>query len=609
MMRSSSVLRVYCALLTILGVSWVASLPQRLGVSLVTAEVIGAMLGLAVAGAFIRHPYGKNAGALELALGAAGLGSWLWMAVHYSDWLLTMSDRSWDKWVAGVIAIVLMLEGLRKTCGLAITVLSWLLIAYGLLGHYMPGSFQAERTAFDRLTLYLYADSNGIPGLVLSLIISLVLAFVLLGKIMEVTGATGFFTDLSMALLGHRRGGPAKVAVAASSIFATVSGSTVGNIMSTGIVTIPLMKRAGFKAHQAAAIEAVASNGGQIAPPVMGATAFLIAEFLQVGYLDVVVAALVPATVYYFVLFHQVGAIASRDGIRSVPKAELPVLKEVLAKGWVFFAPLAVLVYLLFWKSYNPGLSALGAATLLVVLHTALTRKAPSRAQWLDMAAGTGENLLPLMLIGGAAGIIIGVLNFTGLGFTLSLALSDLGQGYGLFAMLVVTAMLSILLGMGMPTAAVYVVLSIVLAPALVEMAIAPMAAHLFIFYFGLLSMLTPPVAVASYVAASLAQADMWKTSVVAVQLAAVAYALPFLWVMNPALLLDGSWSDIALVVTTVLVGGWVLASTALAHGAGWKLGYVVVALGAGSATLWLSSWWALVPSVVAVAVKVRTAG
>ncbi len=604
---TTTLARAYCGILPLAGVIWILNLHQFLGLSLVTAEVIGILLGLAVAAAMLRFPYGAKAGWLEIVLGLIALASWWWMSLHYTDWLLTMSERTADKWLPGIVAMVLMMEAMRKAAGLAITLLTWSLLAYGLLGHYLPGVLEAEKTPFDRLTLYLYADSNGIPGLVLSLIISLVLAFVLLGKIMEVTGATGFFTDLSMAWLGHRPGGPAKVAVVASSIFGTISGSTVGNIMSTGIVTIPLMKRFGFKGHQAAAIEAVASNGGQLAPPVMGATAFLIAEFLQIRYVDVVVAAAVPAILYYLVLFMQVEAIATRDGLAGISREELPRARTVLWNGWSYLLPIALLIYLLFGRGFGPALAALASAGFLLVLRVVQKRKLPARGAWGKMMYGTGENLLPLILIGGGAGIIIGVLNFTGLAFSISLILSDLGHSYGLLSMLAVTAFLSILLGMGMPTAAVYIVLSIVLAPALVEMGISPMAAHLFIFYFGLLSMLTPPVAVASYVAASLAGADMWRTSLLAVQLAAMAYLLPFLWIYNPALLLEGEWQHILIVGVTAVVAGWVLTRAATVYSPGGVAGWlraaacVLASLVVGSATLWAGkgSLWALVPSLV----------
>src|SRR5690606_28587914 len=205
------------------------------------------------------------------------------------------------------------------------------------------------------LVMYVYSDTNGVPGTVLTVIGTLVLAFIVLGRLMEITGASKFFTDTALALMGHRRGGPAKVAVVASSIFGSINGTVIGNIMSTGIVTIPLMKRSGFKPQQAGAIEAVSSNGGQFAPPVMGATAFLIAEFLQVSYATVVKAALVPAVLYYVCLFLQVDAIAVRRGLHGLPKAELPRARSVLASGWIFLLPLGVLLYLLFALGYDPA--------------------------------------------------------------------------------------------------------------------------------------------------------------------------------------------------------------------------------------------------------------
>jgi TRAP transporter 4TM/12TM fusion protein len=388
----------------------------------------------------------------------------------------------------------------------------------------------------------------------------LVLAFIVLGRLMEVSGAIKFFTDLALALMGNRRGGPAKVAVLASSIFGSINGTAIGNIMSTGIVTIPLMKRSGFKPQFAAAIEAVASNGGQIAPPVMGATAFLIAEFLQVSYSEVVLAALVPALLYYVCLFLQVDAIAARFGLHGIPKSELPRAGPVLEHGWIFLLPLVVLIYLLFGRGFDPALSALAAALSLFVLFTIKERRILSLGELRDLVVGGGESMLPLLMIAGGAGVVIGVMNITGLGFSLSIVLSQVGENSGLFVMLLLTAAISIVLGMGMPTTAIYVVLSVVLAPALVDMGISPMAAHLFIFYFGLLSFLTPPVAVASYVAAGLAGSGMWETSWEGVKLASIAYVLPFLWCYNPALIGDGTWLGIAYAVGTALLAALLIA-------------------------------------------------
>ena len=593
---TAALLRVCLALIPIIGVLWIFSVSDRLGVTLTFQQTVGTVLGISIAAAFLKHPYAARAGWGEVALAAVSFAAWFWMAIHFEEWIVGMADRTPDKWVPGVIAILTMMEALRKACGIVITALVWVMIAYAYFGGHLPGVLEAEVFPPTKVVLYLYADNNGIPGLVLRVVTELVLAFIIFGKLLEVSGATRFFTDLAMALMGHRRGGPAKVAVVASSAFGTISGSAVGNIMSTGIVTIPMMKRTGFEPRHAAGIEAVASNGGQIAPPVMGATAFIIAEFLEVPYIDVVIAAAIPAALYYLVLFLQVDAIAARFGLLGLPRAELPRALPVLLTGWVFVLPLAVLIYFLFGLGYNPGLSAMYAVLALLALTVVRNRRLPSRGEWADYTFGSGENLLPLILIAAGAGVVMGVLNSTGLAFQLSIILAELGESAGIFAMLLVTALVSIILGMGMPTAAVYIILATVIAPALIEMGLQPMAAHLFLFYFGLLSMLTPPVAVASMVAAGIAGSDMWRTGVVGVQLAAAAYLLPFLWAFNPALVMEGSWQSVLYVTATAAVAGFLIAEAAVKAGnsglvnKGLALGYFAATIAVGGATVWFDA-------------------
>jgi len=553
-------LNVYLAAITLIGVAWIVDVPQYFGFSFIAAEWIGLLLGIGIAGAFLRYPYFERPAALDAVLGVAAIASWLWMSVNYNAWVIDISGYTASKYVPGIVAVVLLMEAMRKTAGLAITILVWLLIVYALFGHVLPPPFGADRLTPPSFVMYVYADTNGVPGQVLQVIGMLVLAFVLLGRLMEVTGAIKFFTDIALAGMGHRRGGPAKVSVVASSIFGSINGTVIGNIMSTGVVTIPLMKRYGFKSHQAGAVEAVASNGGQFAPPVMGATAFLIAEFLQVSYASVALAAVVPAALYYICLFLQIDAIAARHGLHGLSKSELPSGKAALRTGWIFLLPLGVLIYLLFGLGYDPALSAMFSVVALAVLAVIKLRSLLGLGTLKSLLVGTGENMLPLLMIGGGAGIVIGVMNITGLGFSLSLVLSEIGRNAGLFVMLLLTGLISIVLGMGMPTTAIYVVLSVVLAPALVEMGVAPMAAHLFIFYFGLLSFLTPPVAVASYVAAGLAGAGMWKTSWEGLKLSATAYLMPFLWCYNEAFILDGSPLAIAYVLITSLVAAILLA-------------------------------------------------
>ena len=471
------------ALLPALGIAWILSIPNYFGLALVSQQVVAVVLGIATAAALLKFPYGKQATALDLLLALAAIAAWSWMAVNFELWIVSMADRTPDMWGPGIVALVLTLEGLRKAAGKVIAGLVWLLIAYAYFGNFLPGVLEAEVFPPTKTVLYLYADNNGVPGIVLRVVTELVLAFIVFGKLLQVSGATAFFNDMAMSWMGHRRGGPAKVAVIASSAFGTISGSTVGNIMSTGVVTIPMMKKAGFRPQHAGAIEAVASNGGQIAPPVMGATAFIIAELLEVPYEDVVVAALVPAVLYFAVLFLQVDGLAVRYGIRGAPRETLPKALPTLAGGWVFVAPLGILIYFLFGLGYNPGLSGLYAAAavlILLLLKRALQRRTLTAAEIRELFVGGGLNLMPLVLIAGGAGVVIGVMNSTGLAFLLSLILTAIGQSSGLLAMLLLTAVICIILGMGMPTAAVYIVLVSVMAPALIEMGLTPMAAHRF---------------------------------------------------------------------------------------------------------------------------------
>lgn len=580
------------ALVVAIGIAWIVDLPRFFGLSLTETEWIGPLLGVAVAAALLQHPYRAGDRRLDFVLALVALGCWVWMSINQSAWILDIEGLTAAKLVPGLLALVLLIEGMRKVAGLPITILVLVLVLYGLVGHLVPPPFRAAVQPPGDFVFYLYADGNAVPGRVLTIVATLVLAFIVLGRVMQASGAIRFLTDLAMSVMGSRRGGPAKVAVIASSVFGSINGTAVGNIMSTGIVTIPLMKRSGFKPQFAAAIEAVASNGGQFAPPVMGATAFLIADFLQVPYVDVVLAALVPALLYYVCLFLQVDAIAVRFGLHGLPRSELPKALPLLRTGWVFLMPLIVLVFLLFFLRFDPAWSALVAAGTLLVLALVRQRRLFRLDEWREMTLGAGESMLPLLMIAGGAGIVIGVMNNTGLGFSLSLVLTQIGSESGLLAMLLLTAAISIVLGMGMPTTAIYVVLYVVLVPALIDMGLSPMSAHLFVFYFGLLSFLTPPVAVASYVAAGLAGSGMWSTSWEGVKLAAMAYLLPLVWCYNPALLLEGTPAEIAYVIATTLVAASLMAFGLQGRaGHPWlRSGLVLGGIVAGGSTIWFGT-------------------
>ncbi len=561
MTRLAAIARDVClAAIPLLGAAWLLDVPQRLGVAILGHAYLAFMCGLAVAAGLLAQPYGKRPGALELALAAVALASWWYGAWFTEAWLTDIADRGPHKWGPAALALLLAMEATRKYCGASMTILVWAFIAYGLWGHHLPGLFEATESSFARLALYLYNDTNGIPGLVLDVGATLVLGFMIMGKIMEKGGATQFFNDAALAAMGSRRGGAGKVECVASSVFGSINGTVVGNIMGTGMITIPLMKSYGFKPHYAAAIEAASSNGGQIVPPVMGATAFLIAEFLQIPYAEVALAAIIPAIVYYWAIFVQIDRYAANYGLAGIAKDRLPRIGAVLAGGWVFLLPLALLIYLLFWLGYNPGKSALFTAGLLLVLNAVQRRRPPRLGELRDIFVSSGKDLAPLLIICAASGIIVGVLNITGLGLQFVNILTAITSAAGLLVMLISAAAIAIILGIGMPTSAVYIVMSVVLAPALVKLGVVPLSAHFFLFYFGILSMLTPPVAIASYVAAGIAGADMWKTSWIALKFCASGYLMPFLFIYNPAILGHGTVVEIGIAAVTAIMSAWVLA-------------------------------------------------
>jgi TRAP transporter 4TM/12TM fusion protein len=556
-----AVAAVLAASLPLLGIAWTFNLPNLLGQVYITEQYLAVILGLTVLAGLLLTRHRPVPVAFDMVLGLAALGGWWWLAWNYQEWLLDPVNRGPEKWVPAVLGILGLFEATRRHCGLVLSLLGAAFMLYGFLGHFAPGIFEAAYLSPPRYLLYVYNDSNGVPGLVLGVGATQILGFIIFGAVLTAVGGSAAMTDLAMSAMGHRRGGPAKVAIFASSLFGTLSGSTVANVMSTGVVTIPMMKKSGWPARHAGAIEAVASNGGQIAPPVMGATAFIIAEFLQISYTEVVIAALLPAAFYYILLYRQVDSYAAANGLVGEPRESLPRMKDALKGSTPLIVPLAVLMYFLFWLGYAPGKSALYASGAALVLYFVTGKRAPAALRELPgILVRAGETLIPILLVCAIAGIIIGTINVTGLGFALTLALGKIAELGGVLPLLATTAVIAIVLGVGMPTSGVYVVVAVLLAPALVRQGIAMTSAHLFILYFGLLSMLTPPVAIASYAAASIAKSDMWQTGVTGVKLAFVAYILPFVFAFNPALLMEGSWLQIAVSCITVYAGGHVLA-------------------------------------------------
>jgi TRAP transporter 4TM/12TM fusion protein len=544
-------------------VAWAADLYRPIGLVLFMEQFVAGILAGALLLVFFAVPARRGATSrrppwYDVLAGIVGFCAAAYVAVRYPALGELMFARPLDGLTAGAIVLILSLEGLRRTVGTILLVVALLFIAYGLFGHFLPGILSGRPVALDRLAYYLAYDSNGILGTPIIVASTIVIAFVLFGYLLSATGGSGFFTDLSLALMGRYRGGSAKIAITASGFFGSISGSAVSNVVSTGVVTIPMMRKAGYPPYQAAAIEAVASTGGQLMPPVMGAAAFLMAEFLQVPYAEIVTAALLPAVLYYLALFIVADLEAAKAGISRVDEALIPRMARVLRDGWHFLLPFAVLIWALFSANERPETAALYASGTLICgsLVFGYRGRRPSLFDFLDAVRKTGLAVLDIIMIGVAAGIVIGVLAISGLGFGLTLALVQIA-GNSMILLLVLSAIVCIVLGMGMPTVGVYVLLAALVAPALVEVGFEPMAAHLFVMYFGMMSMITPPVAIAAFAAASLARADAMRTGFEAVRFGWIAYVIPFLFVFSPTLIMIGDGSAITFAAVTAVGGVW----------------------------------------------------
>jgi TRAP transporter 4TM/12TM fusion protein len=409
-------------------------------------------------------------------------------------------------------------------------------------------------SSWQRIASYLYLDSSGIFGLPFDVAAGIVVAFIFFGQALYAVGGDKFLTDIALVLMGRYRGGTAKVAVVSSTLFGTVSGSAVANVVVDGAITIPMMKKSGYPPHVAAAIEAVASNGGQIMPPVMGVAAFLMAEFLNISYAEVALAAAIPACLYYIALFTQIDLEAARLGLVGMPHNEIPKLRNVMQRGSVFLVPLMVLIYALMFANWEPGKAGM-AATIATFAVGALRKETrPTFRGILSSIEETGKILLDIVVVTALAGLVIGAFQLSGLTFKFALLLVSTAGG-NIPLLLVLTAVVSIILGMSMPTTVVYIMLAVLVGPALVQVGIPPLAAHLFFFYFGMLSLITPPDCIATYAAASIARADFWKSGWTGMRLGIVAYIVPFVFVFHPALLFKGNIVEIGTAIITASIG------------------------------------------------------
>lgn len=546
---------------------WAADLYRLVGLLFIPEQFLAATFGTALALTFLLFPAkkGTQRGPLpwyDAILALVGFVTGWYVAFDFADLSTRLFEAPLKGLITASIFFVLTLEGLRRTIGSPLAVILVVFMAYALVGHHVPGALQTREVQFDRMMVYLGIDTSGLFGLIMLVGVVVVIPFLFFGQLLHSSGGAGFFNDLSLGLMGRYRGGAAKIAVVASSLFGTISGVVVSNILATGVITIPLMKRTGFTPAQAGAVEATASNGGQLMPPVMGAVAFVMADFLERPYSDIVIAALVPSLLYYVALFIQADLEAGKMGIKRVPESEIPALRPVLKSGIIFAVPFAVLIYLLFWANREAEYAALIASLVVAAIGIVVgykRRRMKLSAVW-DALVQTGIASLDILLIAAAAGFITGILQATGLSFALTLLLVKLG-GSNLFLLLVIAALLCIVLGMGMPTIGVYVLLAVLVAPSLVELGFSKLASHMFILYLGMMSMVTPPVAIGAYFAASLAGADPLRTCFIAMRFGWTAYIVPFLFMFSPALLIleSTSVSKTAIAIITAIAGVWLI--------------------------------------------------
>lgn len=563
------VVNVLAGTLTLVAMLQAASLPSQLGYSYYTEQFLAVVLGLSLAIVFLvsgRTDKGKSdrglVSLLNWGLSALGLGLSLYVAVAYPSLVSSAMSLPWDALVVGVALFLLVLEGLRRAVGWTLVIVVLVIVGYGMIGHLVPGALQTREVAPARLAVYLAFDPNGLLGLTLNVAATVVVAFVFFGQLLLRSGGADFFNDIAMATMGRKRGGAAKISIVASGLFGSISGVVVSNIVATGVVTIRLMIQSGFRRTTAAAVEAVASTGGQIAPPVMGAVAFLMADILQKPYAEIVVAAIIPALLYYVALFVQADLQAAKQKIKPLELDDIPATRTVMAKGWVFILPFAAIVIALFWFNQRAETAALwgGGAALLIGLTVGYGKTRMVLRDLWKSAVEAGRSITEIIMISAAAGFIIGVLNVTGLGFAATFALVDLGQG-SLFLLLLISALVCLVLGMGMPTVGVYLLLAVLIAPSLVQSGVEPIAAHLFIFYLGMMSMVTPPIGIGAFFAAAIAKASPMATAWESMRFGWTAYIVPFLFVFSPSLLLLGEPGDIALAVATAVIGVYAISA------------------------------------------------
>jgi len=518
-------------------------------------------LGFGFALIFLLYPARKSwsrtsMNPFDLLLGVVGVGSCAYLYLNFHQLVLRAGMNTETDIYVAIVGVILVFEAARRVVGWPMIIVALCFIMYAFFGPYMPNLIAHRGVDVDELLAHLWYTTEGVFGTPMGVSSTFIYLFILFGSYLETTGLGKLFIDLANAIAGWAAGGPAKVAVLSSGLMGTVSGSSVGNVAGTGAFTIPMMKKLGYRPQFAGAVEAAASTGGQLMPPVMGAAAFLMAEFVGVPYIDVVKAAVIPAFLYYIGVWLGVHYEAKKFGLKGTPREELPKFGPLFTEKGHLMIPLIVIVYLLV-SGYTPMRAALAAIFLSIICAClrASTRIGPKEI--IDGLINGSKGVLGVLIACATAGIIIGVVTKTGVGLKVATALLELSGGMIVPAMFF-TMITSLLLGMGVPTTANYVITSTIAAPALVQMHVPVLAAHMFAFYFGIVADVTPPVALAAYAGAGIAGANPLKTGCIAAKLAIAAFIVPYIFVLAPELLMiNATIPMIAYSALTAVIGMW----------------------------------------------------
>lgn len=516
---------------------------------------------------FIVYPHRKGAATekvpwFDYLLAAFSFISAMFLCYHANDILY----KGWEvaapvhARIMALIILITVIESARRTGGAVFCGVVLVFALYPLFAEHMPLFLEGKSFGFWRTVSYHGMGPESIIGIPLTVVGNLLIGFMIFAVVLMHTGAGKFFLDFSLSLLGPLRGGAAKVSIVSSGLMGSISGSVISNVLGTGSVTIPAMKKTGFSPTFAGAVEACASTGAVVMPPVMGATAFVMAQVLQVPYVTIIIAAAVPSFLYFFCLFIQVDAYAARNGIVGTPREECPKFGAVMKEGWFYLGAIALLIFIVvvLWRE---GQAAW--ITTLVLLILTMFRKSTrlTRRKFLDLIEAIGKFMAEITSILAACGLIIGSMGLTGVAHSFSSEIVSFAGG-NVYLLLVLGAFASFVLGMGMTITACYIFLAIVLAPALVNIGLDPLAVHLFVLYWGMASFITPPVALGSFAAASLAGASPMATGFQSMRLGVATYIVPFFFVLNPAIILHGSVGEILYTITTCVIGLWIIASS-----------------------------------------------